>query len=201
VLKVGLTGGIGSGKTTVSKLFTELNVPVLDADNIAHQLVEPGQPALAELCRGFGAKILKGDGSLNRGYLRDIVFSDPSQKQKLEALLHPLVFAGLQEKINTLNSPYCIACVPLLFETDRANFVDRILVVDCPVETQVARVQSRNNLAVEQIRSIIGSQVSRDYRLTHTDDIIDNSEANSGQLAEQVKKLHNLYLSISAALG
>ena len=201
MFKVGLTGGIGCGKTTVSKLFSGLNVPVIDADDIAHDLVEPGQPALIEICKVFGGNVLQADGTLNRRYLKEIVFSTPQQKQMLEAILHPLVFATMQEQIGQLDGPYCLASIPLLFETHRADFVDRILVVDCPVEAQVARIKRRDNLTDARIQSIITSQVSRAFRLAHADDIIDNSEANCDRLAESVKKLHNLYLSISASLG
>jgi dephospho-CoA kinase len=201
VFKVGLTGGIGCGKTTVSKLFSGLNVPVIDADVVAHNLVEPGQPALGEICKVFGGEILQADGSLDRHYLKEIVFSTPQKKQILEAILHPLVFAAMQEQIGQLDGPYCIVSIPLLFETHRADFVDRILVVDCPVETQVARIKCRDNLTDARIQSIIASQVSREFRLSHADDIIDNSEATYDWLAESVKKLHNLYLSISASLG
>jgi dephospho-CoA kinase len=197
VFKVGLTGGIGCGKTTVGELFTELNVPVIDADNIAHHLVEPGQPALLAIRKAFGDEILKPDGSLNRAELRERVFSNPKQKQKLESILHPLVFAAIQEKIDQLNSPYCVISIPLLFETQKNQFVDRILVVDCPIEIQIARVKLRNNLVDARIRSIIDSQVSREFRLKHADDVIDNSDSSNG-LAEHVKKLHNLYLAISA---
>ncbi len=200
MFKVGLTGGIGCGKTTVSKHFTGMNVPVIDADDIAHWLVEIGQPALLEIGKAFGDKTLNPDGSLNRQYLRELVFSDPHQKQKLEAILHPLIFAAIQEKIDRLDSPYCIISIPLLFETHRTHFVDRILVIDCPIELQIERVKSRDSLDDLRIQSIIGSQVNREYRLKHADDVIDTTETST-RLAEQVKKLHNLYLSISASLG
>jgi dephospho-CoA kinase len=200
VFKVGLTGGIGCGKTTVSKLFTELNVPVIDADDIAHQLVEIGQPALLEISKVFGNEILNADNSLNRQHLREVVFSDPQQKQKLETILHPLVFVAMQEKIDQLDSAYCIISIPLLFETRMTHFVNRILVIDCPVEIQIERVKRRDGLADARIHSIIDSQVSREFRIAHADDVIDNFGDNSG-LAGQVKKLHNLYLSISASLG
>jgi dephospho-CoA kinase len=200
VFKVGLTGGIGCGKTTVSKFFTEMNIPVVDADDIAHHLVEPGKPALVEIGNAFGDNVFNPDGSLNRHYLREIVFSDPTQKQKLEAILHPLVFKAMQEKIDQLDASYYIVSIPLLFETRMTHFVDRILVIDCPVESQIERVKCRDNLADARIRSIIDSQVSREFRIAHADDVIDNSGCG-GELAEQVKKLHNLYLSISASLG
>lgn len=198
MFKIGLTGGIGCGKTTVSKLFTELNIPVIDADDIAHQLVAPGQPALLEIGQLFGNAVFNPDGSLNRQQLGELVFSNPKQKQTLESILHPLVFTTMQEKIEQLNNPYCIISIPLLFETKRNRFVDRILVVDCPIETQIERIKRRNNFTDTRIRSMIASQVSREYRLKHADDVIDNSDTTDSKLAEHVKKLHNLYLSISA---
>jgi dephospho-CoA kinase len=198
VFKIGLTGGIGCGKTTISKLFAELDVPVIDADSIAHQLVEPGQPALIKVGEIFGKAVINSDGTLNRAQLREIVYSDSLQKQKLEEILHPLVFAEIQTKIATLCHPYCIISIPLLFETKRNQFVDRILVIDCPVEIQIERVKRRDGLDEAKIQSIIDTQVSRDFRLTHADDIIDNTQAGN-ELAEQVKKLHNQYLS-SASL-
>jgi dephospho-CoA kinase len=199
VFKVGLTGGIGCGKTTVSRLFAELDVPVIDADSIAHQLVEPEQPALIKLGEVFGNHIINSDGSLHRAQLREIVFSDSSQKQQLEAILHPLVFAEIQTITATLSYPYCIISIPLLFETQRTQFVDRILVIDCPEKIQIERVKRRDGLDEAQIQSIINTQVSREFRLTHADDVIDNTQTTGNELAEQVKKLHNQYLS-SASL-
>jgi len=197
MLKVGLTGGIGCGKSTVAKLFAALNVPILDADIIAHQLVEPGQPALAQIQQVFGDDILKPDGSLNRHQLRELVFSDAEKKQQLEAILHPPIYQALQTEMAQLSAPYCIICIPLLFETGKAAFVDRILVIDCAVEIQLQRVKQRDKLTEARIQSIIDNQVSRTFRKAHADDLIDNSGTDD-RLAEQVKKLHNLYLSLSA---
>lgn len=197
MLKVGLTGGIGCGKSTVARIFADLNIPVLDADEIAHRLVEKGQPALAQIQQEFGTAILNPDGSLNRQTLREIVFSDPKQKQKLESILHPLIYKAIQADLEQLDAPYCIISIPLLFETGMTHLVDRILVIDCPVETQIERVKIRDNLTIERIQSIIDNQVSRAYRKAKADDFIDNSTADY-RLAEQVKKLHNLYLSLSA---
>ncbi|WP_027148920.1 dephospho-CoA kinase [Methylobacter tundripaludum] len=197
MLKVGLTGGIGCGKSTVAEIFADLNIPVLDADQIAHSLVEKGQPALTRIQQEFGASILNPDGSLNRRHLREIVFSDLKQKQKLESILHPLIYKTLQAELEPLIAPYCIISIPLLFETDMTHLVDRILVIDCPVETQIERVKIRDNLTIERIQSIIDNQVSRAYRIAKADDLIDNSTTDY-RLAEQVKKLHNLYLSLSA---
>ncbi len=198
MLKIGLTGGIGCGKTTVTQLFTELKSPVLDADQIAHCLVEKGQPALVQIAQIFGLDILNPDGSLNRSRLRELVFSDSSQKQQLEAILHPMVYKAIQMELERVIAPYCIISVPLLFETNMTHLFDRILVVDCSLETQIERVKMRDKLSLERIQSIINSQVSRAFRKTNADDLIDNSDTNY-RLAEQVKKLHNLYLSLSAS--
>ena len=199
MLKIGLTGGIGSGKTTVAREFERLNIPVIDADEIAHQLVAIGQPALTRIQQEFGKDVLYPDGSLNRKKLRELIFSDPKQKQKLESILHPLVYESMEvelKRLNQLNKPYCIICIPLLFETNMIRFVDRILVVDCSVEAQIERVLKRDNMTMERIQSIIDSQVSRTFRKAQANDLIDNSETDD-RLAEEVKKLHNLYLSLS----
>ncbi|MDO9168378.1 MAG: dephospho-CoA kinase [Methylobacter sp.] len=197
MLKVGLTGGIGCGKSTVARIFSALHIPVLDADEIAHRLVEKGQPALARIRQEFGPASLNPDDSLNRKNLRELIFSDLKQKQKLESILHPLIYKTLQTELEQLIAPYCIISIPLLFETGMTHLVDRILVIDCPIETQIERVTLRDNLTVARIQSIIDSQVSRAFRKANADDLIDNSNADY-RLAEQVKKLHNLYLSLSA---
>ena len=197
MLKVGLTGGIGCGKSTVARIFASLNIPTLDADEIAHNLVKKGQPALAQIQQEFGVDILNPDGSLNRSLLREQIFSDPAQKQKLESILHPLVYQSIQTELEQLSAPYCIISVPLLFETGMAHLVDRVLVIDCPVEIQIERVKRRDKLSIERILSIIDQQVSREFRKAKADDLIDNSGADY-RLAEQVKKLHNSYLSLSA---
>ncbi|MBL6985482.1 MAG: dephospho-CoA kinase [Methylobacter sp.] len=197
MLKVGLTGGIGCGKSTVAGIFSELNIPVLDADEIAHRLVEKGQPALVEIQQAFGAAILAPDGSLDRSRLRDLIFTNIREKQKLESILHPLVYQTLQSELALLTAPYCIISIPLLLETGMTHFVDRVLVIDCPVETQIERVKIRDKLTLARIQSIIDNQVSRAFRKAKADDLIDNSNTDY-RLAEQVKKLHNLYLSISA---
>ena len=196
MLKVGLTGGIGCGKSTVARFFESLKTPVIDADEIAHQLVAIGQPALAQIEGQFGSDVINPDGSLNRKILRELIFSDPKQKQKLEAILHPLVYQTIESELEYLNTPYCIICIPLLFETNMTHFVDRILVVDCPVETQIKRVLRRDNMTMKRTQSIIDSQVSRAFRKMHADDLIDNTKTDD-RLAEEVKKLHNLYLSLS----
>ena len=198
MLKIGLTGGIGSGKSTIAQLFNNrYNIPVIDADIIAHQLVEPEQPALYLIQQTFGKTILNNDGSLNRDELRDCIFSNPDKKKKLEGILHPLIYKKMQSEFEKQTSAYSILCIPLLLETHMASFVDRILIIDCPVEIQIERVKLRDQLSKQRISSIIDSQVSREYRLSHADDIIDNSNSSAQPLAEQVKKLHNQYLLYS----
>ena len=197
MLKIGLTGGIGCGKSTVTALFKHRNVPVLDADDIARQVVAVGQPALKLIQQTFGTDSLNADGSLNRDFIRELVFTYPKQKKKLEAIIHPLVYQTIQADLALLTAPYCILSIPLLFEVNRADFVDRVLVIDCPVATQIERVQKRDNLSPERVQSIIDSQVSRAFRLAHAEDVIDNTQSNA-ELAQQVEKLHNLYLSLSS---
>ncbi|MEI6145808.1 MAG: dephospho-CoA kinase [Methylococcales bacterium] len=197
MLKIGLTGGIGCGKTTVSKLFEQLNIQVIDADILAHQLVEIDQPALKEIALAFGTDMLNVDGSLNRKKLSQIIFSDSRQKQKLEAILHPLIYEAIQTALKSIDSAYCIISIPLLFETNMIDLVDRILVIDCPEQTQIERVLKRDAMPLAQIQAIIANQVSRTYRRSHAHDLIDTSIAND-KLAESIKKLHNSYISLCA---
>ena len=197
MFKVGLTGGIGAGKSTVARFFAELGVPIIDADTVAHALVAKGQPALLNIQRAFGDSILASDGTLNRAKLRDIIFTDSNQKQRLEAILHPLIYTSLQQQADALKTPYCILAIPLLFETNMTHFVDRVLGIDCPVACQISRVMTRDQLSAEKIQAILNSQISRAERHAKADDIIDNSNIPNKSLAEQVKTLHNLYLSIS----
>lgn len=196
MLKIGLTGGIGCGKSTVCRMFQELGVDIIDADIIGRQLAEPGQPALAMLADAFGKKILNADGSLNRAGLRELVFSDPNKKQQLESIMHPLIYKRIAAEIEKSQGLYCIVAIPLLLETQKTQIVDRILLVDCSVETQIARVTSRDSLSREQVLKIISSQIPRQQRLIQADDVIDNS-ATTAQLAEQIKRLHNSYILLA----
>lgn len=198
MLKIGLTGGIGSGKSTAAQLFASFDIPVIDADLIAYQISQPGQPALVSIAQSFGDEIMNADSSLNRAKLRSLVFSEPDKKQQLEAILHPLIYSEIEAQIAQLETKYCIVCIPLLIETQKTSRVDRVLVVDCSVEQQIARVKSRSQLTEAQIQAIIATQASRAQRLAIANDIIDNSKSSSN-LAEQVKKLHNLYLLLSSA--
>jgi dephospho-CoA kinase len=196
VLKIGLTGGIGCGKSTVSRLFEQLGAPILDADEVSHQLVQIGQPALETIRCVFGSEMLLENGALNRVGLKNLIFENLLAKKQLEAILHPLIFQEISNQIAILTASYCIVSVPLLFETHSESLVNRILVVNCDVETQIERVTKRDNLPLKQIQSILATQVSAAFRQNHADDIIENSKNNT-TLAEQVKKLHNFYLSLS----
>ncbi len=196
MLKIGLTGGIGSGKTTVTTIFDKLNVLIIDADIISHQLVENGQPALLQIKELFGESVVNTDSSLNRQALRSIIFDNPEQKKILENLLHPLIYEKIESEIKLLNQAYCVISVPLLFETQMTDLVDRVLVIDCSVEEQINRLLSRDGMSIDIIKAFINNQVSREFRLSHADDLIINTGTHD-KLAEDVKKLHNLYLSIS----
>ena len=196
MLKVGLTGGIGCGKSTVSNLFSELGIPIVDADEISHQLVRPNQPALEHIKNTFGAEIILENGELNRVILKAKIFSSCTEKQRLEAILHPLIFQEISNQLALLSTHYCILSIPLLFETHAESMVDRILVVDCDTKTQIERVQQRDNLSIEQIQTIMASQVSAEFKRANAHDVLNNTK-NNAALAEHVKKLHNFYLSLS----
>lgn len=198
MLKIGLTGGIGSGKSTVCALFADLGVPIIDADVIARQLVEPGQVALAALVTCFGNSILNQDGSLNRALLRQKMLADSEVKRQLDAIMHPLVYQKIGSALESLPDEYCIIAIPLLVETRQTHLVDRILVIDCPLEVQMERVLARDNVSREQAAAIIAAQANRDQRLAVADDVIDNADS-AAHLAEQVKTLHNLYLLFATA--
>jgi dephospho-CoA kinase len=196
MLKIGLTGGLGCGKTTVAALFIAKDIPVLDADQIARELVEPGQPALERIIAVFGANILTADGQLNRAALRTQIYANAQAKRQLEAILHPLVYQSLTEKAAQLNAPYCLFAIPLLIETQQQAFVDRILVVDCTVEQQYERVRTRDGFDDVTIARILQVQASREQKQAMADDLIDNS-ASLERLREQVEILHQAYLALS----
>ncbi len=196
MLKVGLTGGIGSGKTTVGNLFERRHIPVIDADHIAHTIVEPGQPAYFAIIEQYGEDILDQDRRLNRAKLRDIVFNCHQKKQRLESIIHPLVFKSMQRQIAELKTSYCVLSIPLLFETGCRHFVDRVLVVDCSIEMQYQRVSQRDKLSKQMIKCILATQVSRTQRLDQAEDIVTN-ESDIEQLDKQIENLHKFYLTLS----
>ena len=197
MLSIGLTGGIGSGKSQVAHYFSELGIPVIDADVIAHQLVAPGSEALAEITAVFGDDILDDEGALDRKKLASIVFNDPQSKQKLEAILHPRVRKQIDEyKANYNDSPYILVVIPLLLESEQPFEVDRILVVEAPEEIRIQRVQQRDGRSTDQIRNIISSQVNDEQRRAAADDIIVNDNSLE-KLRQSVENLNVKYTSIS----
>jgi len=196
MLIIGLTGGIGCGKSAVTDLFTRLGVPVIDADETARQVVEPGKPALQQISDRFGDKMIQADGRLNRRRLRQTIFSDPQARQDLEGILHPLIRQRMRQHLETLQTPYAILSIPLLLETGQADTVDRVLVVDCPETLQIERVCRRDDIDPAQAQEILAAQVSRQRRLQAADDVIDNS-GTLQQLIPQVEALHRKYLSQS----
>ncbi|MCQ8104262.1 dephospho-CoA kinase [Methylomonas sp. SURF-2] len=198
MLRVGLTGGIGSGKSTVCRLFAGLHVPIIDTDVIARQLVEPGQPALSLLAEVFGKEIIKADGSLDRARLRQLAFSDLRQKRQLDAIMHPLIFKEVVAQIAGLTAIYCLVVIPLLVETQNDYILDRVLLVDCPESMQIQRVMDRDGVGREQAMAVIAAQASRRQRLALAHDVIDNA-VTADRLAEQVKRLHNSYLLLATA--
>lgn len=197
MLTIGLTGGIGCGKSTVTDLFKQKRVPVVDADEIAHAVVQPQQPTLALLQKTFGKHIIATDGSLDRSFLRELVFNDRVEKKKLEDILHPIIYKTMHDQLNKLDSPYGILSIPLLLETRHQDKVDRVLVIDCPEATQIKRVKARDNLNEKMIDSIMKSQCTRSFRLQHADDVLNNN-TNLETLGKRVQKLHDFYLQMSA---
>jgi dephospho-CoA kinase len=193
---VGITGGIGSGKSTVAKQFAARGIEVIDADQLARAVVAPGSDALAAIEAHFGNDIIASDGSLQRAHLRDIIFTNPQQRQWLEALLHPLINRLIEQRITASQGSYTVLVSPLLFEAKQHIYCDRVLVVDVPETVQVARVKQRENNSEEQIRRIIASQMPSAERLRRADDVIDNTH-DLAYLDSCVEQLHRQYLPIS----
>ena len=197
---VGLTGGIGSGKSTIAELFAELGVSVIDADLVARQVVEKGSPLLAEIATHFGPEILLEDGALNRAALREKVFNHESEKQWLNQLLHPAIRHEMLQQLAAQDAPYCIFMVPLLIENKLTALCQRILVVDVSEQTQMTRASKRDNNQLALIKNIMQSQVSRSERLQHADDVINNDADLSEslpQLKQKVLDLHHHYLQLA----
>lgn len=197
-LVVGVTGGIASGKTKVADLFaTHFEVPVIDADIIARQVVAKGTPALMQLRQYYGAQILTATGELNRPVLRQLIFENPHFKHTLEALLHPIILAKIHQALAQVSAPYVLVVVPLLIESQWQSLVDRILVVDVLPETQIKRTQLRDQVSKQQAAAIVSAQASREQRLSYADDVIKN-EAENADLLPQITLLHEKYLAMSA---
>lgn len=192
---IGVTGGIASGKSTVALAFAALGIPWVDADDVAREVVEPGEPALAEIVARFGEQVLHSDGRLNRRALREIVFAEPAERRWLEGVTHPRIRQRLiahLERMQTEGAPYVLLVSPLLFESGQSQLVDRCLVVDVPESLQIARTAARDEVGEAQARAIIAAQMSRSERLARADDIIDNSRGEA-ELTAQVAELDRRY--------
>lgn len=198
VLRIGLTGGIASGKSTVSRTFTELGIAVIDADEVAREVVAPGTPGLAAVVRRFGVAVLEASGALNRSALRAQIFEDPAARRDLESILHPLIRRRMDELADAASGPYIVMAIPLLVEGGQQGRVDRVLLIDADESTQLQRVMSRDNIPQAQAQAIVAAQASRAQRLKRADDVI----ANTGTVAElrqAVEKLHGRYMQLAAA--
>ncbi len=195
-LIIGITGGIGSGKTAATDAFAALGITVVDADLVAREVVKPGQPALAAIAANFGQQILLPDGNLDRKALRETIFREPAAKQWLEDLLHPLIRQEILSRLQHSNSPYTLLSSPLLLETDQQTLCQRVLVIDAPESLQLARTMARDNSTVETTRAIMASQLDRQQRLARADDVIVN-DGDLLALHDAVEKMHQTYLDLS----
>jgi len=196
MLRVALTGGIGSGKTTVAGLFAARGVPVLDADEHARRLTEPGQVAYSEIVAHFGTAILDGERRIDRKRLRRRIFDDPAERRWLEAILHPKIRLAMEQEIDGLNSPYCLLVIPLLLEASERFPVDRVLVADADERLQIERATQRDAANADQIKQIIAAQLPRAERLRHAHDVISNN-AGLTELEADVERLHRLYMELA----
>ena len=195
---VALTGGIASGKTLVSDEFARLGVPVIDTDVIAHQIVEPGEPALQDIEKAFGSTIIDENGRLKRQDLRALIFSDPGERAKLEAILHPKIRQVVAESIAKVTHAYCILVIPLLAGRGAYPHVNRVLVVDVAPETQISRLMARDRCSREQAEQALASQASRKERIGIADDVLDNS-GEAAQTRNEVARLHKTYTRLATS--
>jgi dephospho-CoA kinase len=196
---IGLTGGIGSGKSSAARIFEELGAGIIDTDEISHTLTRPGGGAIAMIRAEFGTEYIAADGSLDRARMRQLAFGDSGARKKLEAILHPLIGSETRTRVATAWQPYVILAVPLLLETGAyRDLIKRVAVVDCTEQQQVARTMQRSGLTEAQVRAIMTSQVSREVRLARADDVLDNSGDPAG-MRRQVEALHAKYLALAGA--
>lgn len=201
MLVIGLTGGIGSGKSTAAKLFEQRGVAVLDTDVVARLVVAPGQPALEEIRAGFGEDVLTPKGELDRRAMRERVFKDATARQRLEAITHPQIRNYVRSWIASQNGPYCIVIIPLLLEKGWTELIDRVLVVDTSEEVQRQRTMQRDGMSRQDVDAIMATQVDRQARLAAADDILNNTEEDSDALQRQVETLHARYLKLAQHNG
>lgn len=192
---LGLTGGIGSGKSAAAEHFAALGIHVVDADHAARWVVEPGRPALASIAEHFGAQVLQADGQLNRGALRHLIFTDPEQRRWLEALLHPLIREEIANNLAQAKSPYAILVSPLLIESGQYAMTQRVLVIDAPEQLQIERTLLRDQTSEQQVQAILKAQSSRQDRLRHANDVVVN-DRDLAWLHSEVERLHHFYLTL-----
>lgn len=196
MLKIGLTGGIGSGKSMVTELFSRLGIPVIDADVIARDLTLINDTVVNQIIDHFGPAVVTQEKSLNRKALRDIIFSQPNERNWLEELLHPLILQTMQQQAAQVTAPYCLLVAPLLLEASNPHdWVDRVLVVDSSEQNQIQRTMQRDKVSEADVLKIMASQLSRKQRLARADDVIEN-EGDLSQLTAAVRKVHERYLKI-----
>lgn len=199
MLVVGVTGGIGSGKTAATDRFQALGIKVVDADLASRVVVEPGRPALQAIAEHFGPGVISEDGSLNRRALREIVFAHPDERKWLERLTHPLIAQEILQQIQSSTSPYTILASPLLLESGQSRMAQRVLVIDVPEDTQIARTTSRDNTDVAGVKAIIAAQMKREDRVAKADDVIVNDQSLQA-LHDAVDQLHQHYLELARTL-
>nr|P56186.1 RecName: Full=Dephospho-CoA kinase; AltName: Full=Dephosphocoenzyme A kinase [Aeromonas hydrophila] len=195
---VAITGGIGSGKTTIANQFAELGIDVVDADVIAREVVEPGAPALAAIAAHFGPDVIAADGQLDRRSLRERVFSDPDAKVWLNALLHPLIRQEMFGRCAAAHSPYCLLVVPLLVENKLTGLANRVLVIDVDEATQIERTCRRDGVSREQVQAILAAQASRAERLAAADDVLDNKNGAPETIKPRILALHETYMAFAS---
>lgn len=196
---IGVTGGIGSGKSSTAKLFAEHGASVVDTDEIARQLTAAGGDAMGAIAKAFGPAVIAADGSLNRAAMRELVFADVTRRRQLEAILHPMIRAEARRRVLAATTPYVLLLVPLLLENGRyGSLVQRVLVVDCAEATQIERTVRRSQLSEESVRAIMAAQLPREKRREQADDVIDN-DGDLDQLRSQVAALHQRYAELAEA--
>lgn len=195
---VAITGGIGSGKTTIANQFAALGIEVVDADLIAREVVAPGTPALAAIVNHFGPEILTEQGLLDRRVLRERIFSDPAAKSWLNALLHPIIRSEMLRQCAAVSSPYCLLVVPLLVENRLTELADRVLVIDVDEATQIERTCRRDGVSREQAQAILASQANRSERLAMADDVLDNQSGTTETIRARILALHETYLAFAS---
>jgi len=196
MLVIAVTGGIGSGKSTVADLFKDKGIPIIDTDQIARDLVQPGEPLLQQIIAEFGQEYLDPKGQLKRKDLGNLIFTDQAARNKLEAMMHPAIHAAVIAQLNKLNSPYCLIVIPLLARSKHAYPYDRVLLVDIPETIQIQRTMQRDQQASDFVKHIIATQPPRDELLKLADDVLDNS-GNLSDLTASVAKLHQRYLALA----